>query len=272
MVASDFEAMPSAVGVEGLKSRDEALAKILSMPPQGEIEEAPARRVNATAPTDPGTPMAKAASLPPPAPANKQLHSLLWGLLVIGGLIAIGLGAAVALLSRSGGPEQVVVVGGDDPESAAGSVGETPTGESPELSGAQLSPQVPPSASAALPTENPVTDPPRSGNTENIKKAESPKNRQQQLAQAVQQKSGSFQACFSKHIAEAKATPQAVLHFSVAKAGGSAQVNIEPAALAATPLGGCLKGAATQVQFPALDEPVAFRVPVRARVSRAKGQ
>ena len=65
-----------------------------------------------------------------------------------------------------------------------------------------------------------------------------------------------------------KDPPRAVLHFSVAKQGGAAQVNVEPSALAASPLGACLKDAASRVQFPEMKDPVSFRLPVSARVSR----
>lgn len=196
--------------------------------------------------------------------APRQSQAVLWGLLGVGALIAVGLGAAVALLSRSpGGAEQVVVVGGErvQPEPAPQAEG-TPEPEATAVGPSVAPPRLSSAASATAAAPSAASP---------AAKQTGPGRPQQALSSAVQQQSGAFQSCFAAHLQGAAQAPEAVLHFSVAQQGGGAQVEVEPTALAATPLGGCLKQAAARVQFPKQEQPVAFRVPVRARISRAKG-
>lgn len=271
IVREDFEQLPETVGVEALKSREQALARILTLAPGPATENAktvPAMELSRA--TAEGA-VASAVAAAPAATAGRQVQGLLWGLLGVGALIALGLGAAVALISRGAGSEgQVVVVGGDR---------EPATAVSPESPSA-----APASAEASSsPSSSPVADP--EGNEPTaapsnpvapvgvaVAQKETPKTRQQKLSEAVQKQSGAYQACFSRHLNDTEKTPKAVLHFSVASAGGAAQVNIEPPSVATTPLGLCLKDAAARVRFPPLEQPVAFRVPVSARVSRVKGK
>lgn len=240
VIREDFAVLPEKVGVEALKVREEALARELppgvkSRPLDSMVQEDP-RISRGELPTLSGSSTA-------PPEDQKRLHGLLLGLLLVGGLIALGLGAAVALLSRSGSGEQVVVVGGEkrEPESSQVASDETPQ-----------------QAEASDPT--PGTP------------AQVEATRQQKLSRAVQQKSGAFEACFVKHLEAAKKTPQAILHFSVAKSGGVPEVKVAPAALAASALGGCLRGVAGEVDFPALEEAVSFSVPVKARLARIQNK
>jgi hypothetical protein len=202
------------------------------------------------------------------------LQGLLWGLLVVGGLIALGLGASVALLSRSGGHEQVVVVGGenrDTPPPSAPSGGPRAPSATAETTQRPKVSEVATSPAEEVTANRPQSEQSRTGSEANVGAKPTAKDRQARLSRAVQQRSGEFQSCFAKHIQEGKDAPEAVLHFSVAKEGGRAQVEVEPSALAATPLGGCLQAAAVRVQFPELDQPVSFRLPVRARITHTTG-
>lgn len=276
LVQHDFDLMPTVVHVEPLRDRQAALERMLSEAPAPlpvleipETELAP----KGQPPVNTGnaaTLLGMGAAMPPvvsPAP-NRQLQGLLWGLLVVGGLIAVGLGATVAVLSRTAGSnsdQQVVVVGGGRDEEARGSAasagGEAPPSPTSVDTAAALTAEPKDPAPAVAP---PVT--PKSGT------ATSPGSNQAQLAQAVHQKSGSFQACFVQHLEPGQNAPEAVLHFEVAKTGGAAQVKAEPKAVAGTGLGQCLVQAGSSVRFPPLEQPVSFRVPVRARVSRASGK
>lgn len=239
VIREDFEVLPEKVGVEALRVREEALARELppgvkSRPLDSIVMDDP-RLSRAELPTLSGS-----SSAPPEG--QKRLHGLLLALLVVGGLIALGLGAAVALLSRGGTGEQVVVVGGEQREAeSAENLDEVP----------EASPEVTDSEEAQ----------PRAAAT-----------RQQKLSRAVQQKSAAFEACFVKHLEAAKKTPQAILHFSVAQAGGAPQVKVAPAELAASALGGCLKQVAGEVNFPELEEAVSFSVPVKARLARIQNK
>lgn len=305
LVREDFELLPEALGIESLRQREAALEKILSIFPApmraerddwskqdgqelGEEWSRQERRRNERKLNLPATvldggleraqrePTPAAAVAPVSASGSRQIQGLLVGLLIVGGLIAVGLGASVALLSRGTGNEQVVVVGGSspaEPQVSEPSVDPVAAGDRNADSRATAEPV--PTGSAAASAEGAATErnaepSPRSGSAREGA-AEGPGDQGARLSRAVQQQSGNFEACFAKHVELGAKAPEAVLHFSVAKAGGSAQVEIEPPALAATPLGGCLKAAAVRVQFPELDQPLSFRVPVRARISRTPG-
>ncbi len=289
LVREEFELLPAEVGVEPLKERESALERILSTAPGPLIKPERQRQANLPTVVDvdgrssfvhtPGGAVAAA-----PAAGQKPIHGLLWGLLVIGGLIAVGLGAAVALLSRGGSGDQVVVVGGDRP-TVANSIGEeaiAASGGGPKVepvdpvspvnTGAESSDvSSPPTLGDDAPGD-PTSSKSQSGAVDAPTAKPAAAGEQQMISRAVHQKSAAFQSCFAQHMDQTKKSPQAVLHFSVAKQGGAAQVKVEPTSVAATPLGSCLKTAANSVRFPPLKADVAFRVPVRARVSRAKGQ
>lgn len=250
-IQEDFEALPEVVDVEPLKAREEALARIFPKGLQSVVldsqsaalERAAAEAILAEA-------RARAANVPQ---ENKKLQGLLLGLLVVGGLIALGLGAAVALLSKGDSGEQVVVVGGEQDELGRGLArADEPFGASP--AGARP----PDPALEAEPSREPAS----------LRNDGQALSRQQKLSLAVQQKSSDFQACFLAHLGAAEASPEAILHFSVSAKGGTPQVAVEPAQIAATKLGDCLQSAAQKVIFPELDQGVSFRVPVRARVAR----
>jgi hypothetical protein len=284
IVQNDFEMMPTVVHVEPLRDRQAALDRLLSVAPEAAL---PVLEIPGAGVVDSGrriqtgeaaTMLGTAAAVPgavAPAP-NRQLTGLLWGLIVVGGLIAVGLGATVAVLSKTSGTssdQQVVVVGGGrdeqptvEPGAATQSAdpanmapGVAAAGETSQAGGADQTASVAPIDTPQVHAKAPATIGGSSAG-------------QAQLARAVQQKSGSFQACFVQHLEAGQTAPQAVLHFEVAKAGGAAQVKAEPPPVATTALGRCLVQAGSSVRFPPLDQPVSFRVPVRARVSRSSGK
>ncbi len=263
VVRDDFALLPETLQVEPLRVREEALSRIF---PKGlnpgrdsvvalhDLENT-GRIAAELAPTASGVLPPRAEGTEKVSTNQKQLHGLLLGLLIVGGVIAIGLGAAVALLKKSGsGGEQVVVVGGPEP---------SPVTPFPTLG--QGAPDAPT-------LDAPTLTPKKTGGPKAPLTPHSPKTltRQQKLSSAVQGKSAAYEDCFIRHLHDPKKSPEVYLHFSVAAKGGSAQVSIEPATWANAPLGICLKGAAGQVQFPVLAEGVSFRVPVRARFARFK--
>lgn len=311
LVRADFQALPQALGIEALESRDDALAQLRTSA-RAELElvlvpdpvAAPAERKGAT-PTRVSSDVQLAA---PPAelpvaevPIQRQLRRLLWGVLVVGGTLALGLGAAVSILARGrGATDQVIVVGGDraeaesarqpeppstaEPGTASPTHGSTPAAPTADLAspqGAAQAARAEAQASArasgsskeasSRAQRNSVAGTPHtpSASTTAAPTSENAgQDLQQKLAQAVQRQSGSFQDCFTVHLQQGGSDSAATLHFSVAKQGGTAQVNVEPPAIGATPLGLCLEKAGRRVQFPALANEVSFRVPVRARVTR----
>ncbi len=297
LVREDFEVLPQKIDVEGLKSRGDALAKLFSTRPEpvGRVRDThPALMSPPDACPAPDSPPSRAeAAAPPAAPVaaplppqhQKQLRRLLWGLLAVGGLLALGLGAAVSLLARGGGgAEQVVVVGGDRFEPEPSMQAATARTEEPRTTAGPAAEPLPPAhdpeATAAAVEDPPVkqssskqSSKPAHGSasaTAALTSGDESQDLQQKLTRAVQQQSGSFQNCFTVNLESAGSDSTAVLHFSVAKQGGTAQVKVEPARVAATSLGSCLERAARQVQFPALSDATSFRVPVRARVTRTR--
>jgi serine/threonine protein kinase len=287
LVRADFQALPSKLDVEALELRDEALTRVASklqadVAPVHELH--PAQGPGQAPRVLPEAPAPDAQQAAPPAElwvapdhGQRQLRGLLWGLLVVSGVLALGVGAGVSFLARGrGGSDQVIVVGGDRVEASEGST-QQPTPAAPEQQSA-----LPGTASEPAHSETP--EPIRSGksprdpgsnaqrklaSTTAAPTSESAgQELQQKLARAVQQQSGSFQDCFTVHLNEPGSDAAATLHFAVAKQGGSAQVNVEPPAIGTTPLGACLEKAGRRVQFPALATEVSFRVPVRARVTR----
>lgn len=286
LVRTDFQAMPQKLGIEALEARDEALSRAHSgeraeLAPVRDPPLASASREGKAMPVASASEVQQAA--PPaelpvaPVPGQRQLRGLLWGLLVVGGLLALGLGAAVSFLARGrGGADQVIVVGGDRVQAEEANPAQKPTLEAPAAERASAGASdaahadTPDTARAAKgPREQrPKTERNSASTTPALTSDTAGQELQQKLARAVQQQSGSFQDCFTVHLGAAGSGATATLHFSVAKQGGTAQVNVEPAAVGASPLGACLEKAGRRVQFPALANEVSFRVPVRARVTR----
>lgn len=305
LAREEFDRLPSVTGVEPLKVRETALERVLADGPAVVSGEAPGTHHSGERPsaayawfeptvlagsglglqsprpplpsehsTDHAVPPARGALVSSASPATQsQLHRLLWGLLFVGGLIAVGLGAAVALLSRSGS-EQVVVVGSELPE---------PTGEATPSPNDTMAADLALGVSTA-PGETPAPVPPASapnlrrtaseGASLQESNAASVKPETQgaeaRISRAVHQHTTAFQACFAKAVDVAESTPEVILHFAVDKEGGPAQVKVEPARVSSAPLGACLHGAAARIDFPRLEQPVTFTVPVRARVTRSE--
>lgn len=288
LVRTDFELLPETIDVEALKLREEALARVDSIPSQV------AAAVSDTLPAPKGEePNDKASSSiravasvrpavaeVPKAPRN-SLRGILWSLVVVGALIATGLGATVSFLARNTGSleQQVVVIGSDRSESSgmANPALQAPDQKTKKAEAAVEQGEKAPSPdrgnvrkSSTAKSERSSKSRSKTKSNPKTKTRKNPGGLQQRLAAAVQQQAVSYESCFTKYIAGGGAYQKAILHFSVARAGGSPQVEVEPPALAGTSLGGCLSRIARKVRFPKLKKPVAFRVPVLARVSRTK--
>lgn len=221
MIQADFEELPNVVAVEPLRVREEALARIFPSLDSAALDGA----VGA------GTRSGLISTTP--APPEKGTNRLLWALVLVAGLIALALGAVVALLSNRG-DEQVVVVGGE--QNAAPAV-DAPAQE--------------PENTPSPPLEQQLTS-------------------EQQLSRAIQQNGTAFESCFVSHLELAEKNPEATLHFTIHAKSPLTDVEVEPAAVAESALGTCLKRAASGVRFPELDERLSFRIPVRARFARLK--
>jgi serine/threonine protein kinase len=225
----DFDALPEAVGVEPLKTREEALSRPVLGSEPGLATGSHEASV---------TPTLLDPSEVQPVSAGMPRERLLL-------LAAVGATAllAIALLlwsGRSKSDQQVLVVSGDNTS--------LPSGARLEGGAEHMAPGASPDVSEAGARSGPTTA-------------------KEHLGAALQQQSAAIESCFARFLSAGKDPPDVFLHFDVRRAGGRAVATVAPTAVAGTPLGKCLAEAGRQVIFPKLDEDVSFRVPVRARVS-----
>lgn len=288
LAREDFARLPALTGVEPLSVREAALERVLDevpASPAARPEQQSGERPRAAGPGSlrddaqakvssqraesslapaPSAPLDSAATVTQP-----QLQRLLWGLLLVGGLVAVGLGAAVALLSRAGS-DQVVVVGSDLSEPAGKSSDSTNSGVAllgvaPASNGSGPIPSAPGS-------QRDRSNIPKATGAQAPPSAEQPHapDTEEEISRVIHQQATAFQACFAQSVSAAQDAPELVLHFSVDEGGGPAEVKLEPREVFSTPLGRCLHTAASRIDFPRLDQPITFAVPVRARVTRAE--
>jgi eukaryotic-like serine/threonine-protein kinase len=85
------------------------------------------------------------------------------------------------------------------------------------------------------------------------------------LTAAFQKQRGRVEACFRAQPGEASAQPQLTLRFQIDATGAVRSVELSPAAVAGTGLGGCILGVARNTRFPAGDAPMSFTIPITAR-------
>lgn len=223
MVREDFEELPKELSIEPLAVREEALARIFPTLTKEELDERPA--LGTLRPLDPAA-----------AEEVRGIKRLLWALLAVGGVAALGFGAVVGIMRQRSG-EQVVVVGSEDrsarPRPAADVQAPAPSSASPTAT------------AAAAPVAN----------------------TERSLSDAIQSKGPAFEECFVAHLDETESFPEARVHFSLPPSQQRAMISIDPEPLRATALGTCLARVAAEVDFPKHDEALAFSVPVRARVA-----
>jgi serine/threonine protein kinase len=83
------------------------------------------------------------------------------------------------------------------------------------------------------------------------------------LAQAFQKQSGKIQRCFEQNPGMVQGFS---VRFQIDTAGNVKSADVTPASVAATPLGACVAGVARATTFGSQPEPVAFSIPIAARV------
>jgi hypothetical protein len=83
------------------------------------------------------------------------------------------------------------------------------------------------------------------------------------LTAAFQRQRGRVEACFRQ--SPDAATPQLTLRFQLDPSGSVRSVELAPAGVAGSALGGCILGVARSTRFPAGNGPVAFTIPITAR-------
>lgn len=96
-----------------------------------------------------------------------------------------------------------------------------------------------------------------------------PRKRTESAAAALSRQFGrkhkQLQGCFEGHASDIEGQPQISVRFDVSASGKVRKVNLSPAALEATALGGCLLGVARATRFSRLEKPIRFTIPIQAR-------
>src|SRR5215472_9524706 len=188
------------------------------------------------------------------APARKE-RALRW--VVTAAVIALALGAGVALVRRSSREEQaphfIVVERQPAASASAGAPLEPSTGATaPESSVAAAS-----SASAAGGLEPTHVAP--GAATHAAAGSTDP------LSAAFARKEPQIEGCFRDNAVDINGNPQLSVRFSVDRTGRVQQTELSPPELATTALGRCILDVARATTFPAQASPIAFRIPLRAQ-------
>jgi serine/threonine protein kinase len=85
------------------------------------------------------------------------------------------------------------------------------------------------------------------------------------ITAAFQKQRGRVEACFRAQPGEASAQPQLTIRFQVEATGAVRSVELLPAAVAGSALGGCILAVARSTRFPPGEAPVSFTIPITAR-------
>lgn len=202
------------------------------------------------------------STLAPDATAAASTRRIPWGPIVMGlGLVAVGTIGVIALV-KSGeknedpGGAYVVV----DQRSRADAGGATDSGATPVDAGTGVPPVD--AAARAVALDAGARRPDHGGGGGSA----GPQDTVKELTRVFSKQMGKVQDCFEKHSGDTDGTTELSLRFRVDTDGRVADAELVPASLGSTPLGGCLLGIARATRFGALEQPMTFRVPLRARV------
>lgn len=86
------------------------------------------------------------------------------------------------------------------------------------------------------------------------------------LTATFSRRQGEVQGCFARHADSLEGSPQLSVRFSVNPNGTVDSATLSPAAVAGTALGSCILGIARTTRFAPREKPVAFSIPITARV------
>lgn len=87
------------------------------------------------------------------------------------------------------------------------------------------------------------------------------------LTRTLRKRQATIEKCFETHAAQVKGVPEIAVAFSIDASGAVQTAKVVPESLNPTPLGACLVKIAHSTQFGSQGQPLAFRIPLRARQS-----
>jgi eukaryotic-like serine/threonine-protein kinase len=274
----DFAAIPKLLGLESLTAREaawreaedgvvSALVPLSSSPPP----EVVPRQVGAST-----RPQRRAAAQVPTQSVSTQpaRHGSSPGMKTIVGLFGIGLAALAVLflvLKRSPAepaPRYLVI------EKPAASVIDTTSAGSTASSGTAARATAMPE-SALPPSTNALAGAPsapsRAAGSKTAGKGSPARPNAESLSRQFKAHQPEIEACFRRNAEQIEGRPQVSIRFEVGRSGKVMQASLSPTELAGTKLGRCLLGVAGAARFDALTEPVAFGIPITARITE-RGQ
>jgi serine/threonine-protein kinase len=196
---------------------------------------------------------ARAKSSDPPAPTARPASSRKPWLWIVLAALAAGAGSAAVLVlaparERAKIPGVVVIEKQAEPPTAS-SEPVLAVAETPQRTATAASPEPVESAPAAV--------------ARSSGRAPTPARSGVPLAQAFQKQGGKIQRCFEQNPGTVQGFS---VRFQIDTAGKVENAAVTPASVAATPLGACIVGVARATAFGPQPEPVAFSIPIAARV------
>jgi hypothetical protein len=176
--------------------------------------------------------------------------------------------AWLSIKQEAPAPERMVVI---SKESATPDRGSAPPGDQPQPTAATETAPADPTPADPTPADSEANLPPptaaiKTTTPQNLRATE-PSLRPaapdpEALSRTFARKQQKVQACFSKHASSEGELPQLTLHFHVAASGVVESATVQPAALAETPLGRCLRDVAKSTRFGLLEKGVSFHIPI----------
>ncbi len=226
--------------------------------PVERISLAPLARTRRTDP--PTVPTVTAKGLTGPRLLLERRKGLVVGVLV--GVSVAGAAAAAILLrarpADAPSPGVILVEGSVAPIGLSAQTLPVPTPEASSTA-PRANPEEPSanalatSTKGAAPSATPGTRPP------------SGKSRPDALSRAFARQEPQIARCFSQHASDVSGNPEIAVRFEVGADGHVLSTQVQPAALAGTPLGGCIAQVARGTDFGPQPEAVSFRIPLTAR-------
>jgi serine/threonine protein kinase len=197
------------------------------------------------------TARARASDAPEPVARPDAPHRAPWVWILLAALAAGAGSAAVLVLARREPPNPAGVIVIEKQNEAETAEVKAPAIETPLVSAAAAGtiPVAPVASAAAVPLKPSARAPEGTGVAP--------------LARAFQRQSGRLQSCFEQDPGNAQGIS---VRFQIDTAGKVQRAAVTPASVAATPLGECILGVARATTFGPQPEPIAFSIPIAARV------
>jgi hypothetical protein len=200
----------------------------------------------------------------PPAVAVAPARRIPWGPIVMGlGLVAVGAIGIVALVKsdQKRDDEGAYVVVDQRARTDAGAHATDPVD-----AGAAAGPDVDADVAVAPIADAGVRRTDHGGGGGSASGSAGPQDTVKNLTRTFGKQMGKVHDCFEAHSGDSDGTTELSVRFHVETDGHVADAELVPSSLGSTPLGGCLLGIARATRFDTLEQPITFRVPLRARV------